>query len=74
MRMVRTLICIAALSSMPAGALSAHVLLDRAAFGVGLGIQPIDDSDSNSNSNRKSKLPCNSDHPPTYCKPKTGSS
>jgi hypothetical protein len=68
MRMVWALICVAALSSMFAGAASAHAWLGRAALGVGRGSELVD-----SDSSRKSKLPCNSEHPPSYCKPKSGS-
>ena len=69
MRMVRALIAIAALGSMSASACFAHAWLGRAALGVGHGSRLIDDSTSN----RKSKLPCNSEHPPSYCKPNSGS-
>jgi len=69
MRIVRALICAAALGSMSASACFAHAWLGRAALGVGHGSRLIDDS----NTNRKSKLPCNSEHPPAYCKPNSGS-
>jgi hypothetical protein len=56
---------------MSAGVASAHAWLGRAVLGAGDGRQLIDDS--NNNTSRKSKLPCNSDHPPSYCKPNSGS-
>jgi hypothetical protein len=73
MRLVRTVICVAALGSMSASAASAHVWLARAALGAGPGSQFVDDSTNNNTNSRKSKLPCNSEHPPSYCKPNTGS-